>query len=124
MTAERRITRALSTHPGTVPIFGQRREASAQKWDCPPFFTGLLLAPLNDQTHEQLYIPAGFAHGFCVLSDTARVMYKCTDYYAPGEEYTLLWNDPAIGIAWPLQNPILADKDAQGKPLRDAFIPG
>jgi dTDP-4-dehydrorhamnose 3,5-epimerase len=79
---------------------------------------------LNDQTHEQLYIPAGFAHGFCVLSDSARVMYKCTDYYAPGEEYTLLWNDPAIGIDWPVQNPILADKDAQGKPLRDAFIPG
>ena len=79
---------------------------------------------LNDQTHEQLYVPPGFAHGFCVLSETARVMYKCTDFYAPGEEYTLLWNDPAIGIDWPLQNPVLSDKDAQGKPLKDATIPG
>jgi len=79
---------------------------------------------LNDRTHEQLYVPPGFAHGFCVLSDTARVMYKCTDYYAPGEEYTLLWNDPEIGIDWPVKQPILSDKDAQGKLLKDAFIPG
>lgn len=79
---------------------------------------------LNDRTHEQLYVPPGFAHGFCVLSETARVMYKCTDFYAPGEEYTLIWNDPAIGIDWPVKDPILADKDAQGKLLRDAFIPG
>jgi len=79
---------------------------------------------LNDRTHEQLYVPPGFAHGFCVLSDTARVMYKCTDYYAPGEEYTLLWNDPEIGIDWPVKQPNLSDKDAQGKLLKDAFIPG
>ena len=79
---------------------------------------------LNAQTHEQLYVPPGFAHGFCVLSDTARVLYKCTNYYAPGQEYTLLWNDPDLGITWPVQNPILADKDAQGLRLQDAFIPG
>lgn len=79
---------------------------------------------LNDRTHEQLYVPPGFAHGFCVLSETAHVLYKCTAYYAPGEEYTLLWNDPALGIDWPIQQPILTDKDAQGKPLKDAFIPG
>ncbi len=79
---------------------------------------------LNDRTHEQLYVPPGFAHGFCVLSETARVMYKCTDFYAPGEEHTLVWNDPAVGIDWPVKDPILADKDAQGKLLRDAFIPG
>lgn len=79
---------------------------------------------LNDRTHEQLYVPPGFAHGFCVLSETARVMYKCTDFYAPGEEHTLIWNDPAIGIDWPVKDPILADKDARGKLLKDAFIPG
>jgi len=79
---------------------------------------------LNAQTHEQLYVPPGFAHGFCVLSDSARVLYKCTDYYAPGEEYTLLWNDPDIGIDWPVKAPILADKDAQGMRLKDAYIPG
>jgi dTDP-4-dehydrorhamnose 3,5-epimerase len=91
--------------------------------DSPTFgkWHGLIL---SDRTHEQLWVPPGFAHGFCVLSDTARVMYKCTDYYAPGEEHTLLWNDPEIGIDWPVKQPILSDKDAQGKPLQDAFIPG
>jgi len=79
---------------------------------------------LNDQSHEQLYIPPGFAHGFCVLSESARVLYKCTDYYAPGEEFTLLWNDPEIGIDWPVKDPILAAKDAQGMRFKDAFIPG
>lgn len=79
---------------------------------------------LNDRTHEQLYIPPGFAHGFCVTSETARVMYKCTDYYAPAEEHTLAWNDPGIGIHWPVSNPVVSAKDAQGKLLKDAFIPG
>ena len=79
---------------------------------------------LSAENYRQLYVPIGFAHGFCVLSDTARVLYKCTDYYAPGEEYTLLWNDPDLGIDWPVKNPILADKDMQGVRLQDAYIPG
>ena len=79
---------------------------------------------LNDKTHEQLYLPPGFAHGFCVTSETALVMYKCTDYYAPAEEQTIAWNDPAIGIHWPVSNPIVSAKDTQGKLLKDAFIPG
>lgn len=79
---------------------------------------------LNAQTHEQLYVPPGFAHGFCVLSETARVLYRCTQFYAPSEEYTLLWNDPDIGIEWPIKQPLLAEKDAQGKRLKDALIPG
>lgn len=79
---------------------------------------------LDDRRHEQLYIPPGFAHGFCVLSDEARVLYKCTSYYAPGEEHCLMWNDPAIGIDWPVKDPVLSDKDAQGKTLREAVIPG
>lgn len=79
---------------------------------------------LNASTHEQLYVPPGFAHGFCVLSDTARVLYKCTEYYAPGEEYTLLWNDPDLGIEWPVKDPILAEKDKKGLCLKDAYIPG
>jgi len=79
---------------------------------------------LNAQTHEQLYVPPGFAHGFCVLSETARVLYKCTHFYTPSEEHTLLWNDPDIGIEWPVKEPLLADKDAQGKRLKDALIPG
>jgi len=79
---------------------------------------------LNDQTHEQLYVPPGFAHGFCVTSDSARVVYKCTEYYVPEEEYTLAWDDPDIGIQWPLRNPVVSAKDAQGKRFRDALIPG
>lgn len=68
---------------------------------------------LDDIDHRQLYIPPGFAHGFCVLSEEADFLYKCTDYYHPSSEQGILWNDPAIGIAWPIQEPSLSDKDAR-----------
>jgi dTDP-4-dehydrorhamnose 3,5-epimerase len=67
------------------------------------------------------WIPSGFAHGFLVLSDYAEFLYKSTDYYAPEYERTLLWNDRALGIRWPLQRePILAEKDRRGVPLESA----
>jgi dTDP-4-dehydrorhamnose 3,5-epimerase len=76
---------------------------------------------LSDENHHQLYIPVGFAHGFCVLSEVADVLYKCTDTYFPQHERAIQWNDPAIGIAWPLEvPPILSAKDQQGKPLAEA----
>ncbi len=78
---------------------------------------------LSEHNHLQLYVPPGFAHGFCVTSDNARVMYKCTDFYSPGNEHTILWNDPAIGIAWPVTKPVLSEKDAKGATLRDVLIP-
>ncbi len=78
---------------------------------------------LSEQNHLQIYVPPGFAHGFCVTSDHARVMYKCTDFYSPEGEHTILWNDPAIGIAWPVAQPVISDKDAKGVCLRDALIP-
>jgi dTDP-4-dehydrorhamnose 3,5-epimerase len=69
------------------------------------------------------WIPAGFAHGFLVLSDEAQFLYKATDYYAPQHERTLLWNDPALGIRWPLQGePLLAEKDRRGVPLARAEV--
>ena len=74
---------------------------------------------LNDENKQQLYVPEGFAHGFCVTSDTAEVVYKCTSLYAPQQEGSLLWNDPDIGIDWPIENPSLSDKDAVGVRLRD-----
>ncbi|MHB8346488.1 MAG: dTDP-4-dehydrorhamnose 3,5-epimerase [Acidiferrobacterales bacterium] len=79
---------------------------------------------LSEQNHLQIYVPPGFAHGFCVTSDHARVLYKCTDFYSPGSEHTLLWNDPEIGISWPVAEPVVSDKDAKGVLLRDALIPG
>jgi dTDP-4-dehydrorhamnose 3,5-epimerase len=80
---------------------------------------------LSAQNKRQLWIPPGFAHGFYVISEWAEVVYKATDFYAPEWERTLLWNDPALGITWPLiegQPPILSSKDAQGKPLRDSDL--
>jgi dTDP-4-dehydrorhamnose 3,5-epimerase len=74
---------------------------------------------LSADNKRQLYIPEGFAHGFCVTSETALFMYKCTDYYHPATETGLLWNDPDIGIAWPIAKPILSDKDRNNLRLCD-----
>lgn len=74
---------------------------------------------LTADTMKQLYIPAGFAHGFLVLSDHAIVSYKCSDYYVPEHEYTLRWNDPRVGIDWPISNPVLSDRDARAPFLTD-----
>ncbi len=68
-------------------------------------------------------MPAGFAHGFVVLSDTAEVLYKATDYYAPEHERCLAWNDPTVGIAWPMSGaPILSAKDEKGAALSTAEV--
>ena len=76
---------------------------------------------LDAASHRMLWVPAGFAHGFLVLSEHAEVQYKTTDYYAPEHERTLLWNDPALAIAWPLAGePVLSDKDRRGEPLASA----
>jgi dTDP-4-dehydrorhamnose 3,5-epimerase len=76
---------------------------------------------LSAQNRRMMWVPEGFAHGFLVLSDIAEFLYKTTDYYAPEHERTLLWNDPAIGVAWPLDGaPVLKPKDAAGTPLASA----
>jgi dTDP-4-dehydrorhamnose 3,5-epimerase len=68
-----------------------------------------------------MWVPEGFAHGFVVLSDTAEVLYKATDYYAPEHERCIAWNDPAIGIKWPVDGaPVLSTKDRQGVSLDEA----
>jgi len=66
---------------------------------------------LSADNHLQMFIPAGFAHGFCVLSETAEFLYKCSDYYSPEHEKGILWSDPLIGIDWPVANPSLSEKD-------------
>ena len=78
-------------------------------------------AELSEDNHRQLWVPPGFAHGFLVLSDSADFLYKTTDYYAPQHERCLAWNDPAVGIAWPLDGePTLSAKDQSGRSLADA----
>ena len=74
---------------------------------------------LSGDNHRQLWVPPGFAHGFCVLEDGTDFLYKCTDYYAPEHEHSLLWNDPAIGIQWPEMDYLLSDKDRAAPPLSE-----
>ena len=76
-------------------------------------------AHISDKNRHQIFVPEGFAHGFCVLSETADVIYKCTDFYAPDDEGGILWSDPNIGIDWPITDPVLSDKDSQYSCLRD-----
>lgn len=79
-------------------------------------WVGFNLSSLN---HHQLWIPAGFAHGFCVISSKALVSYKSSAYYSQKNESTIIWNDPFINIKWPISNPILSDKDLKGTSLSD-----
>jgi dTDP-4-dehydrorhamnose 3,5-epimerase len=76
---------------------------------------------LSAENRRMLWVPEGFAHGFVVTSERAEFLYKTTDYYAPEHERTLLWNDPALGIDWPVEGaPVLKPKDAAGAPLAQA----
>ena len=74
---------------------------------------------LSEENKTQLWVPPGFAHGFVVLSDIADFEYKCTDYYDPSDEGSILWNDPELNIPWPIDNPKLSKKDANAKKLAD-----
>jgi dTDP-4-dehydrorhamnose 3,5-epimerase len=76
-------------------------------------------ATLSGDNFLQLYIPPGCAHGFCVLSETAHVQYKCTELYDPSDEVVIAWNDDALGISWPVTEPILSVKDAAAARSRD-----
>jgi dTDP-4-dehydrorhamnose 3,5-epimerase len=68
---------------------------------------------LSAENKRQLYVPENFAHGFCVLSESAEFLYKCTDFYVPGDEAGLIWDDPQLAIEWPIDRPILSAKDAE-----------
>ena len=74
---------------------------------------------LSGDNARQLYVPPGFAHGFYVVSDTAYVQYKCTDVYRPGDEIGVVWNDPEIGIDWPVSDPVLNEKDRKAPRLAE-----
>lgn len=74
---------------------------------------------LSADNHLQLWVPPGFAHGFCVTSDTALFAYKCSDYYRPDTEHTVLWNDPDLNVKWPVAEPKISDKDKRGQRFAD-----
>lgn len=105
-----KLVSALQGEVFDVVVDLRRRSPTFGRW------YGLTLSAEN---HRQFFVPPGFAHGFAVLSETALFAYKCTELYAPQNEVTLAWNDPEIGIQWPLASPQLSAKDARGLPLRD-----
>ena len=82
---------------------------------CPssPTFKKWVGVELSDENHRQLYIPPGYAHGFCVLSESVDFQYKCTDYYYPDDEGGVLWNDESLNIDWPIKKPLISEKDSQ-----------
>ena len=82
-----------------------------------PTFRRWLSVELSADNKRQLFIPAGYAHGFCVTSDVAELEYKCTDFYVPDDQHVVAWNDPSIAIEWPVRAPILSDSDRKGKRL-------
>lgn len=86
------------------------RSASFGKWEA---------VRLSSENKRQFYIPPGFAHGFLVLSDSAMFHYKCTEFYSPKDELTIRWNDPELGIDWPIAAPIVSEKDSQGLLLKE-----
>jgi dTDP-4-dehydrorhamnose 3,5-epimerase len=74
---------------------------------------------LSAENFRQIYVPPGYAHGICVISDDAEIEYKCTDYYDPDDELRIIWNDPSIAIKWPVNTPILSPKDAAARTLNE-----
>lgn len=110
--AQGKLVRVLSGEIFDVVVDLRRASPAFGRWQ------GTRLSAGN---RESLWIPEGCAHGFLVVSAAAEVFYKTTDYYAPADEHCLLWNDPALGIAWPLTGtPVVSDKDRNGRPLADA----
>ena len=109
--AQGKLVRAVAGEVFDVAVDLRKGSATFGKWAC---------ARLSAMNHHLIWIPQGFAHGFYALSESAAVAYKVTDFYAPEHERTLLWNDPDVGIDWPLiGEPILSDKDRAGLRLKE-----
>lgn len=89
-----------------------------------PHFGKWVGAELSEENHRQLYVPPGFGHGFCVLSETAHFVYKCTALYEPSHELSVRYDDPDLGIEWPLADPLLSPKDAAAPSLAQHLAQG
>lgn len=112
--AQGKLVRVISGEVFDVAVDIRRSSPTFGRW------TSAILSAANK---TMLWIPPGFAHGFCVLSEQAEVLYKATDYYAPQWERTILWNDPSLGIRWPEgAAPVVSAKDAAGLPLAQAEL--
>ena len=107
-----KLVRAVQGEMFDVAVDIRRGSPTFGRW------VGVVLSADN---FRQLWIPPGFAHGFCVLSDQVDVEYKCSDFYNPGDELTVLWSDPEIGIEWPVREPILSAKDAVAPRLAEVM---
>lgn len=102
-----------------VPLAGEIWDVVVDIRRGSPFFGKWQSVTLTADPCRQLYVPPGFAHGFAVLSNEATVLYKCTDFYHPEDEYGIIWNDPDLGIPWPPVAPLLSEKDERYPRLRD-----
>ena len=108
--AQGKLVAVLQGEVFDVAVDIRRRSPTFGRWH------GLVL---SDENKRQFFVPPGFAHGFAVLSDVALFAYKCTDYYAQADEVTIAWDDPDLGIHWPVKHPQLSPKDARGLRLRE-----
>ena len=108
--AQGKLIRVVAGEMFDVAVDIRRGSPTFGKW------VGVVLSGDN---FRQIYVPPGFAHGFCVLSDRVDVEYKCTAFYAPSDELSVLWNDPEIGIAWPIRDPVMSPKDAAAPRLSE-----
>ena len=104
-----KLVRAVDGEMFDVAVDIRRGSATFARW---------VGARLSGENFQQLYVPPGFAHGFCVLSAVVHVEYKCTDFYDAADEIGLAWNDPDVGIEWPIRDPIISDKDRRLPSLR------
>jgi dTDP-4-dehydrorhamnose 3,5-epimerase len=105
-----KLVRAVNGEMFDVAVDIRRGSATFGRW---------VGVRLSGENFQQLYIPPGFAHGFCVLSAVVDVEYKCTDVYDPADEIGLAWNDPDVGIEWPVRDPTISDKDRRLSALKD-----
>lgn len=108
-TPQGKLVRVLSGEIFDVAVDMRRGSPSYGRW---------VGAALSAQNFLQLYVPPGFLHGFCVVSESAEIEYKCTGFYAPSDEISVRWDDPEIGIEWPIRDPLVSEKDGAAPLLR------
>lgn len=109
-----KLVRAIEGAIFDVAVDVRRGSATFARW------VGI---ELSAESFRQLWVPPGFAHGFCVLTEAAQVEYKCTELYRPEDELAIAWDDPEIGIAWPVTEPVLSPRDAAAPRLAEVELP-